>query len=151
MKTALTFAIVFTTHLAYGQIDFAPYPGNTTHCPGEVKTGYTASGNNCGEFTWTITNGKILDSDNQEVTTLVAPSVDIRWDNIAGIGKLKVSSTCGGEVLFEEKNFAIRSLTGRVPTNAWASFTLPYCSTAGNVLMVDQMYLNTTGGFTNVS
>lgn len=138
-------------NFALAQIDFTPYPGNTTHCPGELELGYTASGTNCGVFTWTITNGKILNSNNEEVTTLTAPSVNVRWDDVAGTGKLKVSATCGGEVKFEEKNFAIRSLTGRVPQNPRANQSLTYCTILPINIAVDIMWLENTGGTTGVS
>src|SRR5690606_25131826 len=85
-----------------------------------------------------------------EVTTLTAPSVDIRWDDVAGTGKLKVSSTCGGEVKSEEKSFAIRSLNGRTPQNLRYNQLQPYCSTLGIHIAVDIMWLNNTGIGTGV-
>lgn len=151
MKIIFTVLFACLIQGVFAQIDFTPIPGNVTHCPGELKM-YTSTvqGNCPGTRTWTVTNGKILDANNNEVTTLTGNSVNVRWNDFAGTGTLKVSVICGSEVKIQEKNYAIRSLKDRVLQNARVNQLPQYCSTNTIQLLVDEMLLLNTGGTTGI-
>jgi hypothetical protein len=156
MKAILFITILSAfSQIAFGQIDFTPYPGSIVHCPNQLKR-YTASSTNCGTITWTITNGVILTSQNSEVTTSTGQFVDVRWNNVTSLGVLKVSVTCGsGEsavTYTEDKDFVIRSLSGVVPQNIRSLATpLPICSTNGFDIFVDEVIVPNTGPFTSIN
>ena len=156
MKTKL--AIIIAIHAllfqsAFGQIDYTPYPGNTTYCSGLLET-FTSSvaTTGCGTRTWSITNGKFRDPLTLAyVTTITGNTADVRWDNVASTGTLTVTVTCGEVTHTQSKNFAIRSLAGRTLANPRANQTLLYCGTATVNLAVDVMFLLNTGGTTGTT
>lgn len=144
MKNFLTLILTCSLQFAVAQIDFTPYPGTITHCPAQlIKYTSSVQVGGCGIRTWTVTNGIILDpSTNAEVTTITGNSVDVRWDNIAAVGKLKVTVTCGSETYVEEKNYVIRSVTGVAPQNfRLVSAAVPLCSTNPVILTLDHMFV----------
>lgn len=143
--------ILFSSRLAIAQ-DFTPYPGTTTHCPDEENT-YTSS-SFCTTPTWTITNGKIrkvVNGTTEWVTTHTASNVIIKWDNVAEVGKLKATATCGKVTNVTEKNFSIRSLTGVTPANIRTNVTNLYCGVSSVWVLVDAVNLPSTGGTTGVT
>lgn len=126
-----------------------PGPGNVTWCPGEmtdyqaVTTGAQQTG--CA-YKWTVTKGRFHNSiDNTQTVTVI-------WDDVADKGTLTVTLSKCTEATNTtiSAEYAIRSLAGRVPTNARASQTLPYCTSAGITLNVDAMFLQNTGGTTGI-
>ena len=156
MKAKFTFFVTtfsFVFQFAFGQIDFTPYPGNTTYCSGVLETFTSTVGTTgCGTRTWTITNGKFRDPQTLAyVSSITGNAVDVRWDNVAATGVLTVTVQCGTESYTQSKNYAIRSLTGRTLANPRANQTLPYCSTATIGLAVDVMFLLNTGGTSGIT
>lgn len=152
MKYIYTILFSLVLFQGFGQLDFTPHPGTDTHCPGELKV-YTGSGwNSCQNLTWTITHGKIRHPVTlAEVTSLTGFSeVTIKWDDVPNTGKLRFTATCDGESVFVEKSFEIRSLTGRIPANIRKNPNLNFCETTSVRVFVDVMFLNNTGGTTNI-
>lgn len=154
-KLLLVCCLLLATTVVQAQINYTPYPGNTTYCPGEI-TRFTASkSTGCGNITWTITNGVILNGATP-VSSLVANEVDVRWNDTPSTGVLKITSTCpsssgGTSTVSFEKSFAIRSLLGRTLQNPRLYAQLPYCSTLPTMLGVDVMFLENTGGATGIT
>lgn len=145
--------ILFSTIYSYSQtIQITPSPGSVTHCPDELLD-YTATIRNSSgniitgcSFVWSITNGSFHLGANTGQT------VSARWDNVASIGKLKVTITCGSEVSSKEQNFVIRSVTGLAPQNfRLVSAAVPLCSTNPVILTLDHMFVPNTGGTTGIT
>ena len=149
-RAVITFILFYSFSIAFGQIDFTPYPGIGTWCNGVENTfTSTVTGTGCGVRTWSITNGKIIVNGNS-VTTATGNSIVVKWDNVASTGTLTVTVTCGEVTNTQSKNFAIRSLFGRTLANPRANQTLLYCGTATINLAVDVMFLLNTGGTTGI-
>ncbi len=67
-------------------------------------------------------------------------------------GTLTVSATgCTEGPFTKSSTYTIRSLAGRVPQNAIALQSLPYCSQNSIPLSVDEMLLLNTGGTTGIT
>ena len=158
MKNVQFFLITVLVSLiapkSYGQAKITPLPGNSTICPGQ-QIFYTLSPgsnfNSCGTVTWTLTNGS-FDSGNT-ITTATGPvtsTVTVFWNDVAGNGTIRATSTCAEGALVVNQTYAIKSLAGRTPANPQAYQALPFCSVATILIGVDVMFLLNTGGNTGI-
>jgi hypothetical protein len=130
----------------------SPAPGNYTSCPGELIVYEIQPGrfSGCGDYTWTVTNGSFSSTATITSKTTTTNEVDVYWKDFAGNGTLTVSSTCSGETLSVSKTYAIRSLAGRVPQNIRKNPNLNFCETLSVRVFIDVMFLENTGGSTNI-
>ncbi len=144
-KFTLAVLMCLSSVIAFAQdIDFFPYPGQQTVCPGMATYTVDPPNNKCGTFTWTVTNGTFFNN----VST--GSTVTVVWGDSPKVGTLKVSATCDGKAYSKEKSYVIRSVKGEVPANPRAFQTLPYCSTAPITIAVDPMTIKNTGFGTTV-
>lgn len=135
----------------FGQDPFIyPLPGNVTWCPDEFQTFEVrtdgAQQTGCS-YLWSVTNGTISTAGNTN------RQVSVKFSNIAGTATISVTLTnCTSATnTTATRTYAIRSLAGRVPTNARANpASLAFCSTSSMFLAVDVMFLENTGGATGI-
>lgn len=138
-----------------GQAIITPLPGNSTICPGQ-QVFYTLSPgqnfSNCGIVTWTLTNGS-FETGNTVTTKTGAVNVTqtVFWNDVAGTGTIKATSTCTEGALSVTQTYAIKSLKNRDLGNPHAFQTLSLCSTAPIQIGVDLMFLFNTGGTTGIT
>ena len=150
MKALLTMILLFLAFCGKAQDpSIHPQPGAVTWCPDEEVTfevrtdGEQQTGCN---YLWTVSNGQIVGLNNRQ-------QVKVKFSNIAGTATLSVTLTnCTSATnTTATRTYAIRSLAGRVPTNARANpASLAFCSTSSMFLAVDVMFLNNTGGTTGI-
>lgn len=150
---SLTILLLICAFVTFAQ-SISPEPGYTTVCPDE-SVRYTVNPNpdfsGCGTYTWTLTNGTFSLGQTVTSTTTTTGYVDVYWKDVAGNGTIKVTSTCDqGAMSVGPLTYAIRSLAGRAPANTRANQTLPFCSTTAISLQTDVMFLQNTGGATNI-
>jgi hypothetical protein len=156
-KTSFTLimACIVCSTPAFSQ-SISPSRGTSTVCPGQAIT-YTVNPNpnfsDCGNFTWTLTNGSFDFGANPPTTsrTTTTNSIVVFWTDTPADGTLKVTSTCSEGPMIVTEKYAIRSLKTRTPANARANQTPTLCSTTGIDLYVDVMFLNNTGGTTGIT
>jgi hypothetical protein len=159
MKQLYPFILAFICSMAIesiGQtIDYSPYPYNlnnpsTTH----FFTPNISQASGCGNITWTVTNGTIWSSVNNEwrstVTVSISTTVEVKWNDVADKGKLKATITCSEGTISVEKSFPICTLTGLTPQNPHANInwkSMQPCDYATSItLFVDVMMMTWTGG-----
>lgn len=150
MKALLTMILLFLAFCGKAQDpSIHPQPGAVTWCPDEEVTfevrtdGEQQTGCN---YLWTVSNGQIVGLNNRQ-------QVKVKFSNIAGTATLSVTLTnCTSATnTTATRTYAIRSLAGRVPTNARANpASLAFCSTSSMFLAVDVMFLENTGGATGI-
>lgn len=157
MKNTLAIMIVFVCMFcvmkSYADPVISPTPTNDTVCPGEpIYYSLIPGVTGCGTLNWTVANGSFaLYSEVTTTTSKPNESVIVYWKDVAGVGTLTVTTTCGATAISKTSKYAIRSLNGRTPANARTDKSLLFCSTSSVQLYVDVMFLENTGGTTNIT